>query len=90
MHASHGPLHAPSQQKPSTHAPLAHSLFATHTVPPRLAQMPLVVPALQDRPAPHDATPQQTPSTQYPLGHAAASVQLVPRPSMGMHAFDLQ
>jgi hypothetical protein len=89
LHASHEPSHAPSQHTPSAHTPLAHSDDVLHAVPFKLAQKPFT-PALHDAVAPHEPTPQHTPSVQKPLVQVAAVVHAVPRPSMGMHAPDLQ
>jgi hypothetical protein len=90
LHASHAPLHAESQQTPSAQCPDAHSPSALHAVPFRFAHKPLVLPALHDLPAPQEPTLQQTPSVQNPLEQVLASVQVVPSPSMTMHAPDLQ
>lgn len=90
MHASQLPSHFPLQHTPSTHKPLAQSLATAQVVPLRPLHTPLVVPALHDLPAPHEPTAQQTPSVQKPLVQVEALVHAVPRPSMGMHAFDLQ
>jgi hypothetical protein len=59
-------------------------------VPFWLEHTPFTTPMLQALPAPQEPTAQQTPSVQYPLVHVDAVVQVVPSPSMGMHAPDLQ
>jgi hypothetical protein len=79
-----------SQHTPSTQEPLAHSALAVQVVPERLVHTPLVNPALHDLPAPQEPTAQQTPSVQKPLVQVDALVHVVPSPSMGMHAPDLQ
>jgi hypothetical protein len=89
LHASHDPLHAPSQHTPSAQTPLAHSDDVPQGLPLRLAQYPFT-PALHEALAPQEPTPQQTPSVQNPLVHVEAVVHVVPSPSMGMHAPDLQ
>lgn len=90
LQASQEPSHLLSQQTPSTQAPLAQSVETAQAVPFKLWQMPLVVPAEQDLPAPQEATAQHTPSVQKPLVHVEEVVQVVPSPSIGTHAPVLQ
>jgi len=92
LQASHEPPHALSQQTPSAHTPLAHSASAEHAVPLRLTHTPfsVPVPALHERPDPHEPTAQHTPSVQNPLVQVVAVVHAVPSPSIGTHAPVLQ
>jgi hypothetical protein len=72
LHASHGPVHAPLQQYPSTQLLLWHWLAALHAAP--LESFAVHVPPLQKLPA------EQLASTVHIAGHAEP-----PPHTYGMH-----
>jgi hypothetical protein len=76
-HASHCPVHALLQHRPSTQCPLPHSESAAHVAPSGLLHVPSPF-ALQVRGAVQDATVQHTPSTQWLLVHCVSPVHEVP------------
>ena len=74
LQASHWPVHALSQQYPSTQVPLPHWLPAVHVAPFGNEQVPVVF-ALHTRPGLQLALWQHALSTQCPLEHCVSPVQ---------------
>jgi hypothetical protein len=88
-HASHCPVHALSQQIPSTQFPDPHSPPAAQAVPFCFMHLPFGVSA-QLLPAPQSVFSQHTPSVQNrPLGHDAEVVHESPTPARGTHLRDV-
>ena len=77
-HASHWPLHAESQQYPSTQKFEAHSEAFAQAVPRSPAQTPGFVAVSHLRPRLHDAAAQQTESVQLPVVHSYPAVHATP------------
>ena len=83
-HASHWPLHALSQQTPSTQLPEPHSLDFEQATPSGFEQVPAPF-TLHFKPPAQLATSQQTPSTQPPLLHWSLASQAAPCERFGVH-----
>src|SRR5690606_16179746 len=66
LHASHCPVHAPSQQRPSTQRLLAHWAALVHAAPCGKEQVPVFGARSHRMPAGHDDDAQQTPFTHAP------------------------
>jgi hypothetical protein len=78
-------VHALSQQTPSTHLPLPHSLAAVHVVPFTLVHVPSEPEMLHENPEPVQVVLQQIPETQLPLVHALLAVQASPLVFLATH-----
>jgi hypothetical protein len=91
LQASHWPVHATSQQTPSTQNPEPHSLAPPQAVPLVLRHSPGLAGVLHELPAPQVETPQHTPSVQKrPDEHSTELAHVVPRPDVALHTLPLQ
>jgi hypothetical protein len=80
-HASHWPVHAESQQRPSTHRFDPHCAAPVHASPFGREQVPFFYPSPHDSPVAQTLCEQHTESTQKPLWHSLGSVHDAPSDS---------
>jgi hypothetical protein len=85
-HASHAPLHARSQHRPSTHRPVPHSASTAHVDPCNFRQSPFAASVAHELPDAHDADAQHTLETQNnPTPQSSSFAHASPFPATGSH-----